>query len=158
MHDGAFSRVTPALLFLLLPLFSVAARRDGTCGSTLPSTGISGHDLGGKPATSASLCCTACLSVPACVAAVWASDQSVCYLKSAGYQTMPAAAGSWVVTRGLPPAPGHPPARTIWPLPTNYTYDTTGPWPTFSGIQQRAVLAPSFDIACTVRGEEGGGH
>jgi len=48
-----------------------------------------------------------------------------------------------------PAPPAHPPARTVWPLPANWTYDSSGPWPTFSGPQQRAVLAPSFDIACS---------
>ena len=79
------------------------------CGAILPSTDISGNDIEDKPAASAALCCTLCLRVPACAAAVWVSDQSKCYLKTTGYVTDSAAAGTWVVTR----RPTSPPSSKL---------------------------------------------
>ena len=161
-------------LALCLPVAVVLATTASSCITT-PKTDVGGHDVGElAPCASLDACCTACHQSAPCTQAVfeeYAGGTNACYFKSGG-DPHAAADGLTLVSTGPStptpppaptppapapptPAPGHPAARSVWPLPANWTYDSTGPWPTFSGPQQRAVLAPSFGIACKVGGSGG---
>ena len=154
----------PTLSFLLL-----AATASSSCSST-PKTDVGGHDVGQlNPCLSIAACCAACEGSAQCTQAVYQENSgggaaNACYFKGGGTPHA-AAEGLTLVSTGpspspTPPAPGpaptpsptpapeHPPSRSVWPLPLRWTYDSSGPWPSFSGVKQRAVLAPTFGIAC----------